>query len=205
MKTIIVASSGYVAEVLAIAASAGVSVDALVGEGHALVVAPELGLPIVASTVEPELIPRDAQVIVTINPPERRQAFVAALAERGVSAPVLVHADATVGPGVTMGAGAIVSPGVRLAATITVGVHCLINTGAVLSHDDVVGDFVTISPSATITGGVHIGNSVSIGAGATILPGVRIGDGAVVGAGAVVTRDVEPGTTVAGVPAKPRS
>jgi acetyltransferase-like isoleucine patch superfamily enzyme len=43
----------------------------------------------------------------------------------------------------------------------------------------------------------------SIGSGATILGGVRIGRDALVGAGAVVTRDVEPGATVAGNPARP--
>ena len=40
----------------------------------------------------------------------------------------------------------------------------------------------------------------SIGSGAVILGGVTIGAGALVGAGAVVTRDVAPGTVVAGVP-----
>jgi len=42
----------------------------------------------------------------------------------------------------------------------------------------------------------------SIGSGATILCGVSIGEGAIVGAGAVVTKDVLPGTVVAGVPAR---
>ena len=43
----------------------------------------------------------------------------------------------------------------------------------------------------------------SIGSGATILCGVRIGAGALVGAGAVVTKDVAPGATVVGNPARP--
>lgn len=43
----------------------------------------------------------------------------------------------------------------------------------------------------------------SIGSGAVILPGITIGEGALVGAGAVVTRDVSPGTTVVGNPARP--
>ena len=50
---------------------------------------------------------------------------------------------------------------------------------------------------------IHIGRNVWIGGGAIILPGVTIGDGALVGAGSVVTRDVAPGQTVAGNPARP--
>jgi acetyltransferase-like isoleucine patch superfamily enzyme len=48
----------------------------------------------------------------------------------------------------------------------------------------------------------RIRRGASIGSGATILCGITIGEGAMVGAGAVVTRDVAPGVTVAGVPAR---
>jgi len=51
---------------------------------------------------------------------------------------------------------------------------------------------------------VTIGERVWIGGGAIILGGVRVGDGAIVGAGSVVTRDVAPGTTVVGNPARIR-
>ncbi len=49
---------------------------------------------------------------------------------------------------------------------------------------------------------VTIGNDVWIGFGALLLQGINIGDGAVIGAGAIVTKDVEPYSIVAGVPAK---
>lgn len=49
---------------------------------------------------------------------------------------------------------------------------------------------------------VTIGHDVWIGHGATILAGVKIGHGAVIAAGAVVTKDVEPYTIMAGVPAR---
>ncbi len=60
------------------------------------------------------------------------------------------------------------------------------------SEDDWAGRFVRTT----------IGDRVSIGSGAIVMGGVTVGDDARIGAGAVVTRDVEPGTTVAGVPAR---
>lgn len=47
-----------------------------------------------------------------------------------------------------------------------------------------------------------IGDDVYIGPGAKIFGGITIGDGVAVGANAVVNRDVPPGVSVAGVPAR---
>ena len=60
-------------------------------------------------------------------------------------------------------------------------------------HSDVHG---------TVDGPVVIEDYVWIASRVTVLPGVTIGRGAVVACGAVVTRDVEPMTIVAGVPAR---
>jgi maltose O-acetyltransferase len=51
---------------------------------------------------------------------------------------------------------------------------------------------------------ITIGRNVWIGGGAILLPGITIGDDAIIGAGSVVTRDVVPGATVVGNPARPR-
>ncbi|WP_240471512.1 CatB-related O-acetyltransferase [Flavobacterium cauense] len=50
---------------------------------------------------------------------------------------------------------------------------------------------------------VTVGNDVWIGHNVIIVGNVTVGDGAVLAAGSVVTKDVEPYTIVAGVPAKP--
>jgi len=80
--------------------------------------------------------------------------------------------------------------------------------GVVVHKDAIIGRDVLLSPGVVIGGrselaGVPvIEDGAKIGAGAKILGPIRIGAGAKVGANAVVLHDVEPGDTVAGVPAR---
>ncbi|MEM0945617.1 MAG: acetyltransferase, partial [Pseudomonadota bacterium] len=115
---------------------------------------------------------------------------------------------AIVGENVEIGPGFVLSDFSMLTTDLRVGQGFHANMYAYVAHDCVVGDFVTLAPRASVNGRVVIEDDVYIGAGATILQGkpgkpITIGRGAVVGAHALVTRDVAPGTTVVGVPAKP--
>ena len=76
-----------------------------------------------------------------------------------------------------------------------------------------IGDNVTIyqcvtlggtNPSDGIAGKRHptIGDNVVIGSGAQVLGPILVGADARIGANAVVTRDVAPGTTMVGIPAR---
>lgn len=105
---------------------------------------------------------------------------------------------------------------IRLGADVFLNFNCVILD--VVTVD--IGDGAQIGPAVQLLTADHprdpverktgaefgrpvlIGRNVWIGGGAIILPGVTVGDNAVIGAGAVVTRDVAPGATVVGNPAR---
>ena len=117
-------------------------------------------------------------------------------------APCFVHSAATVSPSASVGRGSVVMARAVINSDARVGEAVIVNSGAVVEHDCMLADASHVSPGAILTGGVRVGARAWIGAGAVILPGLSVGDDATVGAGAVVTRDVAPGSIVAGVPAR---
>ncbi len=124
----------------------------------------------------------------------------------------------------SVGEGAVVRPPFHCdyGFNISLGRDAFLNFGCVIL--DVVaveiGEGVQIGPAVQIYAADHprdpaqrrdglefgrpvrIGPFAWIGGGAIILPGVTVGADAVIGAGSVVTRDVPPGATVAGNPAR---
>ena len=102
---------------------------------------------------------------------------------------------------------------------LTMGAYaCLSENVDCYTVDEIsIGDQATVSQGVKLCSAGHditskimelthkpiiIGANAWVAGWSIILPGVNVGEGAVVGAGSVVTKDVEPYTLVAGVPAK---
>ena len=87
-------------------------------------------------------------------------------------------------------------------APVRIGDGCMLGPGVQIYCADHHRDIKIRSEGIEIAKAVTIGNNAWIGGGAIILPGITIGAGAIVGAGSVVTKDVAPGQTVVGNPAR---
>lgn len=109
---------------------------------------------------------------------------------------------------VSLGEGSILCHFTMLSSNIRIGKQFHANFYSYVAHDCVIGDYVTFAPNVHCNGNVHIHDHAYIGSGAIIKQGTPakplvIGKGAVVGMGAVVTKEVPPGVTVVGNPARP--
>lgn len=89
-----------------------------------------------------------------------------------------------------------------LSNDLALGDDLLVQSFACIGHDVAIGTGVTISSHAFIGGHAKLEPFCTIHPHAVVLPHVVVGEGAVVGAGTVVIKNVPPGATVFGVPAK---
>lgn len=108
---------------------------------------------------------------------------------------------------ISLGRGTFVNAGCIFldVAPITIGDYCQIGPAVQIYAADHPRDPALRRAGYESGIPVTIGDNVWIGGAAIILPGVTVGDDAIIGAGSVVTRDVPPGATVVGNPARIRA
>lgn len=117
-----------------------------------------------------------------------------------VGAFVEIQKNATIGRDVKISSHTFVCEGVQIEDEVFIGHNVSFINDKFPRGTNAGGQMQTEADWQVVPTVVKRG--ASIGTGSTILCGVTIGEGAMVGAGSVVTRDVDPYTIVAGVPAR---
>lgn len=140
--------------------------------------------------------------IVAIGDNAARRAFAERIEQAGVELINAIHPTAHLAHNVRMGRNVVVAAGALVSAHCQIGDSVILNTGCIVDHESMIGTAVHVCPGARLAGRVTVESGAFIGIGATVLQCLRIGCEAVIGGGAVVIRDVEPMTTVVGVPAR---
>lgn len=115
----------------------------------------------------------------------------------------VVHPRAFVSPSAKVGRGTVLLANVSVCADAVLGDHVMVLPNSVISHDTVVEDYGTIASGVCISGRCLIRRGAYLGSNSSIRENTVVGEGALVAMAAVVTRDVAPGITVLGSPARP--
>lgn len=149
-------------------------------------------------------------VVVAVGDPGKRKRCADLCSQAGLEFASLVHPRVETSHWVTIGKGTIVCAGSILTTNIQIGDHVHVNIDCAISHDAIVGDFATLSPGVNISGWVTIGCGAFLGTGSIVVNGsahrpLVVGENAIIGAGACVIGDVDPNSTVVGVPAADRA
>ncbi len=150
----------------------------------------------------------EADLIVGVGYPQVRAKIVGRYLglEGRFAFPNLVHPSASMDfRRIELGRGNVITAGVTMTCDIRLGDFNLVNINSTVGHDAAIGSYCVVNPSVNVSGNVKLGDRVLVGTGAQILETLTVGADATIGAGSVVTKDVAPGTTVVGVPAKPRA
>ncbi|CAB9493036.1 acetyltransferase [Alteromonas macleodii] len=114
----------------------------------------------------------------------------------------LVHPSASISFNVQLGSGVVVAANAVLQPGAKIGDNCFIRANANLGHDVTLDNLVDIGPNSTLCGYAHVEEGVQIAPNSVVRDSVRIGTYSTVAAGAAIFKDVAPGATMLGNPAK---
>ena len=140
-------------------------------------------------------------LLMCIASPRAKQKLVPMLKERGAVFDSFISPFAYMGRHNQIGEGAIVYGGFNMSVNVRIGNFATL-LGCSFGHDVSIGDYCTISGNCGLMGYVKVGNGVFMGDSVRVAPHVEIGDNASAHIGSIVVRNVKPGTTVFGNPAR---
>lgn len=147
----------------------------------------------------------DEVFVCAVGLPKGRAQYVEPILNKGgqfIHVRTPYNTDGYLSVRVHLGTGCFWAARVQFSPDVWVGDFANIHSGTIIGHDVRIGRYAQIGAMVFMGGGVEIGDYAVVHPHATLTPHVKIGEGATVGAGAVVLKDVPPGATVFGNPAR---
>ncbi len=160
------------------------------------------GYPILGHAVEDVCDYDSCKYFIAIGDITARKMWFLKLKDYGVETINIIDKTAIVAKSAKVGIGNFIGKYAIVNADAVIGDNNVINTKALVEHECSVGNHTHLSTNSTINGNVIVEDEVFLGSSSVCNGQLKIGHGAIVGSGSVIIKDVEPLTTVVGVPAR---
>lgn len=141
-------------------------------------------------------------MVIAVSSPEAKAKISKKLKSYDIEFPNFIAPSSWISKGVKLGQGILIYPDSSIDFETEIDDFVTINAGCSVGHNVTIGQFSTLAPGVNLAGFTKIEQSADLGIGCCSIQRIKIGKHSVIGGQAMLIKDVEPGRTVAGVPAK---
>jgi len=161
-----------------------------------------LNLPIFGEKIEDIDNFEQYSYFVAIGGVDSRKIWFERIKRKGLKTINIIDKTSIVSKSAKIGTGNFIGKHAIINANSVIGDNNVINTKALVEHECIVGNHTHLSTNSIINGNVIVRDCVFLGSSSVCNGQLSLGVSAVIGSGSVVITDVEPFTTVVGVPAR---
>lgn len=161
-----------------------------------------LGKPIFGTKFEDVKDYISYKYFIAIGDNSFRKNWFLKLKKAGLETVNIIDKTAYISSTAQIGIGNFIGKYTIINADAKIGDNNVINTRALIEHECYVGSHNHLSTNSVINGNVIVEDNVFLGSCAVCNGQLKIGHGAIIGSGASIIRNVDPDTTVVGVPGR---
>ncbi|MBR0196755.1 MAG: acetyltransferase [Kiritimatiellae bacterium] len=158
--------------------------------------------PPILGNVEGYKFSNDEVFVVALGDPKWKRHYAEIALSNGGLPYTLIEQSARIGAHSKIGKGCLVLANARISVNCDIGDFVLLSSSCVIGHDVKIGAFSHVGAFGFMGGFSSLGENVTMHPRVSVLPHKKVADNATLGAGSVCIRNVKPGITVFGIPAK---